>query len=282
MSPSKFAVTVGAVVAIAAQPLAAQTQNDSTTTAPVTTLTGTSHTALMRLGVLTVVTTAALMPLDPAIARSMHSAAARGGNVGNSTANVFNWLGDPGTVIAPVGMIVVGWAAHRHPLLDVGVQAAEAVAVSGAVSGIIKAAAGRTRPTPGGTDSDDFAFATGLSGEKHTSFPSGHSTASFALATALTMGTAEYAPRYTKVVGITTYGLATTVALARLYTNHHWASDVVLGAGIGTFTGLEIARYAMRRKLAQATRTSALTHLIPSGIAPAPNGAIAMTWGGSF
>ena len=39
------------------------------------------------------------------------------------------------------------------------------------------------------------------------------------------------------------YGSASLVALARMYHNQHWASDVVLGAGIGTFAGLKVSRY---------------------------------------
>ena len=29
-----------------------------------------------------------------------------------------------------------------------------------------------------------------------------------------------------------------------MYNNAHWASDVVLGAAIGTFTGLKVVRYS--------------------------------------
>ena len=40
------------------------------------------------------------------------------------------------------------------------------------------------------------------------------------------------------------YGGATLVGLSRMYHNKHWASDVVLGAGIGTFSGIKIVRYS--------------------------------------
>ena len=40
------------------------------------------------------------------------------------------------------------------------------------------------------------------------------------------------------------YGGATLVGLSRMYHNKHWASDVALGAAIGTFSGLKIVRYS--------------------------------------
>ena len=39
------------------------------------------------------------------------------------------------------------------------------------------------------------------------------------------------------------YGGATLVGLSRMYNNKHWASDVVLGAAVGTFSGIKVVRY---------------------------------------
>lgn len=33
------------------------------------------------------------------------------------------------------------------------------------------------------------------------------------------------------------------VVVSCMYDNHHWASDVLVGAAIGTFAGLEVVRY---------------------------------------
>ena len=33
------------------------------------------------------------------------------------------------------------------------------------------------------------------------------------------------------------------IALSRLYNNKHWASDVVMAAGIGTFSGLKVVKW---------------------------------------
>lgn len=33
------------------------------------------------------------------------------------------------------------------------------------------------------------------------------------------------------------------VGLSRMYHNQHWVSDIVLGAAVGTFSGLKLVRY---------------------------------------
>jgi len=40
------------------------------------------------------------------------------------------------------------------------------------------------------------------------------------------------------------YGGASMVGLSRMYHNRHWASDVVLGAAVGTFTGWKVVQYS--------------------------------------
>jgi len=39
------------------------------------------------------------------------------------------------------------------------------------------------------------------------------------------------------------YGGAALAGISRMYNNQHWASDVLVGAGIGTFAGLKVVRY---------------------------------------
>ena len=62
------------------------------------------------------------------------------------------------------------------------------------------------------------------------SFPSGHTSASFATATSLT-----YA--YGWWIGAPFYGLAIFTGLTRLSDNAHWLSDVVAGATVGILFG---------------------------------------------
>lgn len=63
------------------------------------------------------------------------------------------------------------------------------------------------------------------------SFPSGHTTEAFTLATVI-------AEHYHSIwIDMGCYGLASAVGYARLDLNYHWASDVLAGAAIGTFVG---------------------------------------------
>ena len=47
----------------------------------------------------------------------------------------------------------------------------------------------------------------------------------------------------TWLVGAATYSGATLVGLARMYHDMHWASDVVMGAAIGVFTGRRVVQW---------------------------------------
>lgn len=73
------------------------------------------------------------------------------------------------------------------------------------------------------------------------SFPSGHSAASFAAATAL----ATFYPNAAPLV----YLLAAGVGLSRVYLGHHFPSDVAVGAATGTGIGGVIA-WGLRRPIA--------------------------------
>jgi membrane-associated phospholipid phosphatase len=77
-----------------------------------------------------------------------------------------------------------------------------------------------------------FAFTT-----DYTSFPSGHTTTAFAVASVLAQ---EYKDKIW--VGLTSYTIATLVGLSRLNDGKHWASDVIAGAALGTFIGTTLSK----------------------------------------
>jgi hypothetical protein len=74
--------------------------------------------------------------------------------------------------------------------------------------------------------------ADNLSSRSHSSFPSGHTTSAFAVATVFAT---VYENR--PWVPVLAYGTATLVGLSRITENRHWATDVAVGAALGYLTG---------------------------------------------
>lgn len=66
----------------------------------------------------------------------------------------------------------------------------------------------------------------------HSSFPSGHTTSAFAVATVFAT---MYRDR--PWIPVVAYGAATLVGLSRITENRHWSTDVAVGAALGYITG---------------------------------------------
>jgi len=94
--------------------------------------------------------------------------------------------------------------------------------------------AGRARPNNFGTTNPhqwDGPFFNG------NSFFSGHTSSVFSVASVI-----AYRYRDTKWVPYVSYSLATLAGFQRIYNNRHWASDVLLGAAVGTATGIFLCK----------------------------------------
>lgn len=186
-----------------------------------------------------VVSTLALVPLDSRIEHALQEPRTQASYRTQRAARTFNWIGGVGAPLITVTLYGVGRLGHQEHLADVGLHATEALVLSAGVATVIKELAGRARPSVAGDDPDRFTFGHGT----YSSLPSGHTTATFAAVTVATLETARVWPRSTWYVAPLLYGGATMVGFARLYTNTHWATDVALGAGIGTLTGLAVVRF---------------------------------------
>ncbi|MFL5578302.1 MAG: phosphatase PAP2 family protein [Gemmatimonadaceae bacterium] len=221
------------------------------------------------------VATVALLPFDARIAEEFRDPAPQHARLLRGGARTFNVLGDPGTVIVGVAAFGVGKVSGSRGLADLGLHTSEAIVLSGAATGLIKGVAGRQRPFLARNDADVFAAGRGFSSGDRASFPSGHATAAFAAAAAITEETRYWRPGAPWVVGPLLYGGAGMVALARMYDDKHWASDVVLGAGIGTISGLAVVRYNHARPRNRVDRwlgVAATPSLIPSA------GGVSVAW----
>ena len=218
--------------------------------------------------------TVALYPVDRSMAQRMNNANALGGKSLNNAADAFNYLALPGVLVLGVGSYAWGRLAPHPDMADFGLHTTEAVVLAVATSQVLKLAIGRARPyVSGAANPRDFKFGGGFSSDARRSFPSGHATIAFAAAAAATSEIQRLWPRYTWLGGTVLYGSATMVGLARMYQNQHWASDVVLGAGIGTLAGLKTVRYTHLHPDNYFDRVLLHTTLLPDG-----RGGATLTW----
>ncbi|MGH7721017.1 MAG: phosphatase PAP2 family protein, partial [Gemmatimonadaceae bacterium] len=190
--------------------------------------------------------TIALSTQDANLARVSQSPDLQNSEPVRRTSDVFRVMGDPGAVYLSMGLFAAGHVAAKPGITRLGLRATEAIITAGAMTELLKLGFGRARPNviaPGeeGPDQDVFRFGRGQRG--YASLPSGHTTAAFAAASAITAELHDTHPDVARVAGPVLYGSAVLVGLSRLYTNDHWGSDVLLGAAIGTFFGRKVVRF---------------------------------------
>jgi len=156
------------------------------------------------------------------------------GHQSTTADNFSKYVFEPFGRFAPViigGLYVGGRFAKDNRLAGTSLTAAKAFVVSAVAAGIVKQLTHRHRPYQ--DDIPDHANWDGpFSSIEYTSFPSGHATSAFSMATVYAM---EYGS--TIWVPVLAYTLATGTAVSRLYDNDHWASDVVIGSALGFVTG---------------------------------------------
>lgn len=181
------------------------------------------------------------LPFDRAAAHLLEQPAVHRDARVAGGASVIGWLGDPGALALSAGTFVVGRVAHHDGLADAGLHSAQAIAFGGATTNVLKFMVGRARPREV-AGRDAFAFRPWRGISDYASFPSGHTTAAFAAASAVSaeLSCSTFAQshrRIGRVAPFLLYGVATLVGVSRMYHDAHWASDVIAGAGIGTLSG---------------------------------------------
>ena len=210
--------------------------------------------------------TVAMFPADKFIARHLRDQTTPANKFFDHAATGFEVISSPGAFIIGPALYAYGRYANHPGIEDLGWHGTEAVLVGSGVTGLLKGLLGRSRPyVTADTNPRDFMFGKGFSGEDRSSFPSGHTTTAFAAAASVTSEVHRMWPRYTWYVAPVMYGGATLVGLSRMYHNKHWASDVVLGAGIGTFSGLKVVRYSHSHPDNFIDRVILKTSIAPDG-----------------
>ncbi|MBX3302754.1 MAG: phosphatase PAP2 family protein [Nitrospira sp.] len=143
------------------------------------------------------------------------------------TSNAGDWIGQ-GWRLASLSILLLAlaWAFEKRVLKLAAIQSLLAHGIAAVVANVLKHLVGRPRPKF--VHSGDWQMAISwISGLD--SFPSGHSTASFAVATVLTKRFPAWGPLC--------IGLAAFVALSRVLRGSHFPTDVVGGAVVGILSG---------------------------------------------
>jgi membrane-associated phospholipid phosphatase len=161
-------------------------------------------------------------------------------------------LGNPKSALAEIGYIgghgitVSGIAALTYTLgrltsnertITTGKALIEAQILTFGVTSITKLSTGRKRPSG---DKNRFS----------SSFPSGHASASFALASVIDV-------MYGHKIGIPLYAFAGFIGFSRIVDNEHFLSDMLFGAVLGTVIGRTVAGVYKKE---QNTNTSLLPY----------------------
>ncbi|MBH0199277.1 MAG: phosphatase PAP2 family protein [Nitrospira sp.] len=143
------------------------------------------------------------------------------------TSHAGNWIGE-GTHLVVFSLVLggAGWLFSSEAVRNAGIQTLLAHGLAALLVNGLKHLIGRPRPKF--AHSGDWQFAPSwVSG--FDSFPSGHSAASFAVATVL-------AKRF-PVFGPLCLGVAAFVMLSRVLRGSHFPTDVVGGAIVGVLSG---------------------------------------------
>jgi membrane-associated phospholipid phosphatase len=137
---------------------------------------------------------------------------------------------------------VAGWGFDDSKSRRVVVDALAASLIApGIITTAVKYSVGRYRPSA----TEATWYAKPFSG--NVSFPSGHTAQAFALAAVIS---GHYHQTWVRV---TSFFIAGCVGLARIQLNQHYASDVVMGALIGTAVGGTVVTLNEKRREAPAT-----------------------------
>jgi hypothetical protein len=125
-----------------------------------------------------------------------------------------------GLGVAAGTFYLVGRSKNDERARETGILSAEAMVNSLIVEGALKGITQRARPADGVERSEFF--------DGGSSFPSGHSTQVWAVATVVAN---EY--QHNRAVQIAAYGIATAVSVARFTAHKHYISDVLAGSALG-------------------------------------------------
>lgn len=161
----------------------------------------------------------------------------------HTIANAIQPFGAESSFVVLGGFYLAGRYLHNDKARLVAEDGlASSLIAAGAIAPLLKATVGRSRPSQ--------TEGTFVTGEGNVSFPSGHTTQAFAVASVIA---SHYDSPWVKTAA---YGLAGLVGWARIENNAHYASDVLAGALIGTIVGRTVVRLHENQRFAVAASPS--------------------------
>lgn len=141
-------------------------------------------------------------------------------------------MGEGGYILATSGLfILTGEIIKNRKVTKLGIYSIEGFLISGIIVTAVKFITGRARPY---TDMGDKYFKPFSPKTAFTSFYSGHTTVAFCFASV----TAHYVKN--SYISALLYSTASLTALARVYHNKHWTSDVFMAAALGILIGKSV------------------------------------------
>ncbi len=151
---------------------------------------------------------------------------------------ISSWIGKPGdlgpVLVAPSFLAIYGGSGYlikNEKMQETAFLSFESFVVSNIIGVPLKIVTGRARPIVGNGSTNFSPFSIS---DDHTSFPSVHALTAFSIASV-------FADEYDNpLVAVSAYSVASLVAMQRIYTSDHWATDVFVGALIGTFVGKSV------------------------------------------
>ncbi|MQA91359.1 MAG: phosphatase PAP2 family protein [Gemmatimonas sp.] len=188
-----------------------------------------------------------LVPADVALAEVVQDSARQDDPLLRAGAGFLRFLAYPGSLGVTGSLYAAGHFLERSEMAAVGLHATEAIALAVGATLLAKGLVGRARPAVDVTRPFDVGLVRGFLDGRYRSFPSGHTTAAFALAAAMTNEMAYIDPELRVPIGVALYSVASLIGASRMYHNEHWASDIVIGAAIGSFAGWKVVRYHRTR-----------------------------------
>jgi len=150
----------------------------------------------------------------------------------NQVSHELSTLGNVGPALVLIGAgYLFGRLGGHDQIAEASSLSAEAMLTSGLYCTVLKKLTARARPS-GGADGAFFQYHP-QDGETIGSFPSGHATGAFTVATVF----AETYKDDHRWVPWAAYGAASLVGLSRLTLHRHFVGDVIVGGVIGNSVG---------------------------------------------